>query len=276
MELDLPYIVVGRGTDCFKDGTNLKHETEAPYMNNNCSIVSGQFLFQRTMNESNDHSLILVLNSGLTDAALAMMNMTDLFLQKVAGVTIMGGVVADGNEVALDDVGFMMPQIGKFGAVNNNFDEASALFVYRFCQENGIPMTILMRDAAYAAQMPFSLYDRMNETHNPIGANLLRRQAHQRAVAGGKCSRKIGDPWQTANESRSRLVREDLLRWHRTAGQWRRRRVGTRRPFPTLRSDEPDRGRSAAAERVLLLKGQVKGVIHQVIGLTAERRCCHG
>jgi len=178
VELGLPEIPVGVGTPCFKGGVNLKHETDAPYCSSRYELeLDGELLFGRILRETwSNKTLTLVLNSGLTDTAKAIMNMPDLFKEKVASVVIMGGVVANGSEVAKDDAGFILPQIGKFGAANNNFDEASALFVYRFCQENNIPLTILMREAAYGCQMPFSMYDQLKSTNNPIGANLWNRQ----------------------------------------------------------------------------------------------------
>lgn len=177
-ELGFPNISVGIGSACFKGGTNQKHETEAPYAPEglNLYLTGGQYLFYHFFQDFEDKSIALVLNSGLTDAASFFMGDPDAFCRKVASVSIMGGVVADGNEIALDDVGFMQAQIGKNGAANNCFDEASALFLYRACQENKIPLTVIMREAAYACQIPFSVYDQMAGTGNPIGINLKGRQ----------------------------------------------------------------------------------------------------
>lgn len=175
-QLGLTRIPVGIGTPCFKGGTDLRHETDVPYLAPANAVFDGHRILVDRIGWEDDHSITLVLNSGLTDAAWLFMEAPDLFTQKIASVVIMGGVIPDGDCVALDESGFMQAWIGKNGAANNTFDEASALFLYRACQEYRVPLTVLMREAAYACQIPFAIYDRLVATGNPIGACLRDRQ----------------------------------------------------------------------------------------------------
>ncbi len=174
-QLGLTRVPVGVGTSCFDGGENLSHETAVPYLASPDTVHDGHHILLDHLGLEDDNSVTLVCNSGLTDAAWLFMEAPDLFRAKVARVAIMGGVVAHDNEVALDDTGFMTPHIGRSGAANNTFDEAAALYLHRACQEHDIPLTILMRDAAYMCQIPYAAYNELVATGNPIGASLLAR-----------------------------------------------------------------------------------------------------
>lgn len=174
-QLGLMRIPVGIGTPCFAGGINPHYETDVPYLAPAHAVFDGHKILVDFLGLEDDHSVTLVCNSGLTDAAWLFMEAPDLFTQKIASVAIMGGVVPHGDDVAFDDLGFMQAWIGKNGAVNNCFDEASALYFYRACQEHHVPLTVLMCGAAYATQVPFSAYDRWVATGNQIAKSLRTR-----------------------------------------------------------------------------------------------------
>ncbi|MDO8583903.1 MAG: hypothetical protein Q7R83_01860 [bacterium] len=269
---------VGVGTSCFRGGTNPKHETDVPYLADVGGIVDGQLLLHEVLTkpglEDQTDPVHLVLNSGLTDAALFFLSHPDLFKTRIASVTIMGGVVGGLDGVTLDESGFMLPQIGKNGAANNCFDEASALFLYRACQEHGIPLTIVMREAAYACQMPFALYDQLKATGNPIGANLLSRQAPSmnmlwRAANGAEGSPERGKlplsrdrAWfvKTFCDGKDPGVAADQEIWPHVGKFQLYDPMNLVAAIPTLRDRFFDP-----------IEVVVKGITHRVIGLTKER-----
>lgn len=175
--LGLPMVPVGIGQNCFLGGKNMKHECDAPYVYDGDDLPDGQEVLCARLADLPSKSATLVLNSGLTDAAMLFMNHRELFLDTVKNVCIMGGVVSDGNNYPKlvpypDGNSYMIPD----DSANNSFDWAAGLYLYAALQEAQVPMTMLMRWCAYGAQFPFSLYDRFKETGNPIGANLHERQ----------------------------------------------------------------------------------------------------
>lgn len=84
----------------------------------------------------------------------------------------MGGVDVEGDDVKLDSEGFMVPD----KAQNNTFDFSSAQAFYRGVQLESIPLTVVTRWAAYAAKLPFVLYDKMLATGHPVGTRLHKTQ----------------------------------------------------------------------------------------------------
>ena len=54
-------------------------------------------------------------------------------------------------------------------AHNNMFDSVAASYLYSKCQKLQIPLVIVTRHAAYSAQIPREIYDKMALTSNPIG-----------------------------------------------------------------------------------------------------------
>jgi len=170
--LGLNDIPVGIGTDCYKGGQNFADETDVPYLADASSVVNGYELLEKTLCEADDSSMIIMLKSGLTDAAQLLQKDPNLFVQKVAHVTIMGGVkVLDPHTPLLVD-GKLVPD----DAANNTFDPASAEYLYHTLQELKVPMTIIMRPACYAAQFPIRLYEEFAATGNPVGLSLRDRQ----------------------------------------------------------------------------------------------------
>lgn len=171
--LGLGNIPVGVGTDCFKGGHNSKHETDVPYLASAAEVhPDGHRLLVDTLGASDDASVVLMLNSGLTDAADLVKREPALVKNKVRNVTIMGGVQHDGSGNPLLVDGFLVPD----DAANNAFDQSAAEYLYRALQELGIPLTVMMRSACYHAQFPIRLYDRFAQTGHPVGISLQNRQ----------------------------------------------------------------------------------------------------
>lgn len=171
IQCNLPNVPVGVGTAVTKDSNVYSYELDVPYKYDG-ELEDGQDLLRRTLKKAEDHSIILVLQSGMTDACLLLKNWPDLFQSKIKLVAIMGGVEVEDGRVVLDDAEFFVPD----NSNNNTFDFESAEYLYKHVQFMGIPMSILTRNAAYGCQIPFSMYDDMEATGNPVGACLRGRQ----------------------------------------------------------------------------------------------------
>ena len=136
----------------FKQGS--AYEFDVDYLADESTVesVSGVQLVANSLESCSDQSVALVLLSGLTDAWLVLHDHRDLFKQKVSRVVIMGGVEVEGEKgqeiVKRDERGFMIPD----KAQNNTFDFDAAQKLYRTLQEEGVPMTVVTRWAAYAAK----------------------------------------------------------------------------------------------------------------------------
>lgn len=170
--LDLKGIPVGIGTAVY-EGKQYPYEAAIPYLAGISEVdPDGEALLVRTLESCDDSSVVLVLQSGLTDAAILLRNHEALFVQKIHHVAIMGGVERTSNSVVLDEMGMMKPD----NANNNSFDPVSAEWLHRRLQEVGVPMIITTREVAYAAQVPFAAYNQFEETGNPVGACLKNRQ----------------------------------------------------------------------------------------------------
>lgn len=170
-----PQVPVGVGTDCGNAvGEKLKKLQNIPYLADASEVEEGAPLLLRTLQEADDHSLTLVLISGLTDIAAVLREHAELVKLKVKSVAIMGGVtlVKGTDDIFINDEGFFEPD----DAANNKFDMESAKFVYRRFQELAIPLTILTRFAAGACQVPRSFYDDLAATGHPVGIKLLKAQ----------------------------------------------------------------------------------------------------
>ena len=61
-------------------------------------------------------------------------------------------------------------------AQNNTFDMEAANNLYRELQLEGVTVTDVTRFAAYAANLPLTLYDRMAKTKHPVGLRLQKAQ----------------------------------------------------------------------------------------------------
>lgn len=166
--LGLSNVPVGVGTAVY-EGKFYPYEASVPYLADSAEIESdGESLLVRTLENSKDNSIVLVLQSGLTDAANLLRNHEKLFVRKVKQVAIMGGVETHCNEV--------FGCLEANNANNNSFDPVSADWLYTRLQQVRVPMIITTREVAYAAQVPFSAYERLEATGNPIGKCLKERQ----------------------------------------------------------------------------------------------------
>lgn len=171
------------------------------YLDHDGVVQDGHGLLVETLSAADDGAVVLLLISAMTDAARLLRDEEDLFRHKIGRVTIMGGVIADGDDVLLDGEGFMLPD----SATNNNYDLVSAEFLYRKLQELGIPMTVVSRHAAHAAKAPQVVYAEMAGTAHPVGTKLS--QSHRVFVA---------DFWRAVNASADDAAHEALpARWNR-------------------------------------------------------------
>jgi hypothetical protein len=162
-----------------------KCETDCEYALSvdSSSLKDASLFLYETLSQAEDNSIIFSVNSGVTDVVKFLMQHPELCKRKLKEVVIMGGVavlppVTVGSDVNFmyktgpDKINYLIPDF----AANNSFDYPSALFLYQMLQENDIKMCVLMREAAYAAQFPFSLYDDFANTGNVVGINLCNRQ----------------------------------------------------------------------------------------------------
>lgn len=167
-------IPVGIGTSCLQpEDDDLAYQFDVTYLAETNEIEDGKELLVKSMRTARPKSLVLMLISGLTDAAAVLREHHHLFTQAVRRVVIMGGVVADGQLPAVDEEGRIIPDMT---AQNHSFDKESTAFLYRQLQECGIPITVVSRHAAAAAKVPRAVYDEMAATGHPIGIRLLNAQ----------------------------------------------------------------------------------------------------
>lgn len=173
-------VPIGIGTGCWQpDDDGLKYQFEVGYLAAHDALEHGASLIERTLQAAKPKSVVLLLISGLTDAADALARDHELFVAKVRRVVIMGGVETDpaAHQPKLDVNGFLLPDMT---AQNHVFDKSATLFLYRTLQMLGIPMTVVSRFSAVAAKVPRSIYDQMAETGHEIGIRL--RDAQRQAI----------------------------------------------------------------------------------------------
>ena len=129
-----------------------------------CIHQSGIELVYAALEAVPPNSTQLLCIASLTDVATIMKEREELFTSKVKEVVVMGGVVS--------------PEIGETlvpdSAYNNNCDISSSRYVYRKCQEIGIPTITLSRWAAYGCPMPPQLFDEMSSTEHMVARNIRR------------------------------------------------------------------------------------------------------
>ena len=170
--LGMDDVPVGIGTPVF-EGKSYPYEAQIPYLADREEVISnGERLLVSELIDCPDKSVILVLQSGMTDAAKLLELYPTLFTKKIKTVAIMGGVETEGNSVKLMSDGHMTPN----NANNNSFDMMSAIWLYNQLQRLNIPTVITTREVAYAAQVPFSAYNEYEQTGNPVGVCLKNRQ----------------------------------------------------------------------------------------------------
>lgn len=167
-------IPVGRGSSCKQaDDDGLDYQFNVGYLAPEGDIRDGAELILKTLEEARPKGIVLLLISGLTDAATVLREHTRLFTSKVRRVVIMGGVVAKDDLPVLDKQGRFQPDLT---AQNHSFDKESAEYLYRQLQDLEIPITVLSRHAAIAGKVPRAIYDQMAETGHPVGKRLLAAQ----------------------------------------------------------------------------------------------------
>lgn len=167
-------IAVGQGSSCKQeDDDGLKYQFNVGYLADESDIQDGKELILRTLNEAKPKGIVLMLISGLTDAAAVLREHPELFTSKVRRVVIMGGVLSKDDLPALDEAGRFLPDLT---AQNHSFDTESSAFLYRQLQDLQIPMTVLSRHAAIAGKVPRAIYDDMAATGHPVGERLLAAQ----------------------------------------------------------------------------------------------------
>ena len=167
--IDIP---VGVGTSCNVVEDTQEYEGDIPYISKNADFKDGETLITNILETSQDDSVQLILNSGLTDAAELIKNSPLLCKNKLSRVAIMGGVVCEDNEIELNEKGHMIPD----DAANNRFDPKSAEFVYEWLQTENIPTSILTRNAAYACKFDIGFYESLIQADGTIGKGIRDRQ----------------------------------------------------------------------------------------------------
>lgn len=167
-------IPVGIGTSCQqKDDDGLDYQFAVSYMAETDELKDGEELIYNTLKEARPKSIVLLLISGLTDAAAVLRKHHYLFNHAVRRVVIMGGVEVKDNQPVLDEEGRLLPDLT---AQNNAFDKEAAIYLYRQLQDMQIPITTVTRHSAVAAKVPRSVYDEMADTGHPVGIRLLAAQ----------------------------------------------------------------------------------------------------
>ncbi len=167
-------IAVGKGSNCKQaDDDGLEYQFNVGYLSDAGEIQDGKELILRTLKEAKPKGVVLLLISGMTDAATVLREHMHLFTSKVRRVVIMGGAICKDDLPVLDDEGRFLPDMT---AQNHSFDKESAEFLYRQLQDLSIPVTVLSRHAAIAGKVSRSIYDDMAATKHPVGVRLLAAQ----------------------------------------------------------------------------------------------------
>lgn len=167
-------IPIGVGTSCMQqDDDGLDYQFAVSYLASMDQVQDGKQLIYNTLKEARPKSIVLLLISGMTDAAEVLREHHYLFSQAVRRVVIMGGVEVKDDQPVLDKEGRMLPDLT---AQNNAFDKESAIFLYKQLQDMRIPITTVTRHASIAGKVPRSVYDDMAATGHPIGTRLKNAQ----------------------------------------------------------------------------------------------------
>lgn len=179
---DYPYANEKRAKDdqtFFK--TELLSAPEALASAKDGSRLSGVELLRQQLATAPDKSINLVLIAGMRDPASLLSDSNPnkeadraLFQQKVKSVTIMGGV-----EDTPGADGLILPDTRAF---NNTCDQDAANTVYRETQILGVPLTVLNKEATYAAAVNPQFYEGFAATGNPVGQYL---KGIQKTALGG-------------------------------------------------------------------------------------------
>ena len=127
-----------------------------------CIFESGGELVCRALESVPPNSAVLLCIASLSDVAAFIRDHEDLFTSKVKEVVLMGGVVStESGESLIPD-----------SAYNNSCDISSARFVYKRCQELGVPTATLSRWAAYDCPIPPQFLDELAQTEHMVATNI--------------------------------------------------------------------------------------------------------
>ncbi|KAL7469251.1 hypothetical protein ACHAXS_009513 [Conticribra weissflogii] len=127
-----------------------------------CIHENGMELVYRALESVPPKSAQILCISSLTDVASLIREREELFTLKVKEVVLMGGVVSlEAGDALIPD-----------SAYNNNCDVSAARFVYKKCQELGVPTATLSRWAAYGCPIPPQLLDEIAKTEHMVATNV--------------------------------------------------------------------------------------------------------
>jgi hypothetical protein len=125
----------------------------------------GLELARRALESVPDKSCRILCLASMSDVATLMRENMELVRKKTKEVVIMGGVnPPDSGEYLTPDT-----------AYNNHCDMAAAEYVYRTCQDLGIPTATLSRWAAYGCPIRPRLLDELAKTKHAVAANVRKK-----------------------------------------------------------------------------------------------------
>ena len=161
--MGMPDVPVGIGS-CggVDEGAELEIYEAAYARSSSCIFESGAELVYYALESVPPKSAVLLCIASMSDVAALIRDHESLFTAKVKEVVIMGGVISTkSGETLIPD-----------SAYNNNCDMSSARFVYKRCQELGVPTATLTRWAAYDCPIPPQLLDEFALTEHMVAANI--------------------------------------------------------------------------------------------------------
>ena len=187
--LGLTQVPVGVGSDGGASGSTELFE-HLGYLSM-ANFEDGQALMRRVLQEAAPRSITVVVAASHRDIKDCIAADEALFQEKVGMVVSMGGVAASSLKIGE----LLQPD----SANNNTFDMPATQHVFARCQQLGVPMIIVSRFAAYACQLPRTLYDRMAGSGADIGQHLK----------GVQCA-SIETLWRKANSPPGSHARANL------------------------------------------------------------------
>ena len=135
-KLKIPVAVGAQGAH--KPHTPAPHEYAVPGFDSTTTegMPSGVQLLTKLLADAADSSLTIEIQAAFTDVAEVIAADSALFKRKVCRVCAMGGLKDPSA-----------PEWDADAAFNNELDRDAANAVYRFCQTEGLPLTVIGRDA---------------------------------------------------------------------------------------------------------------------------------
>jgi hypothetical protein len=122
-------------------------------------IVGSQYLLQTQISLCPAHSMVIVVNSAMTDLSMFLANTSnrELFAAKVARVVVQGGVMVDSvtGKVLINDNGV---DVIDESSANNKADLAAAKFVYSTCHSLKVPIWTFGRHGAAQSAVTSELF----------------------------------------------------------------------------------------------------------------------